>query len=339
MTKKIILVTGGSGYIGTHVCIELLRANYEIVVVDNLSNSSIESIKRVEIISNKKIPFFKIDIRDKGSLTTIFEKYSIYGVIHLAGFKAVGESVEKPIDYYDNNVCGALTLLNIMNSFGVKTFVFSSSATVYGDSKTMPIKEDFPVSSTNPYGRSKLVIEEFLKDIFLSDNSWKISILRYFNPVGAHKSGLIGENPIDFPNNLMPCLSQVAFGNLKKLKVFGDNYETFDGSGIRDYIHVEDLANGHLRALQELVKKPQILTANLGTGKGYSVFEMIKAFEKASGKVIDYEILDRRKGDIACCYSDPSYAAEKLGWKAKHGIDKMCKDAWRWQVSNPNGFS
>jgi UDP-glucose 4-epimerase len=339
MAKKIILVTGGSGYVGSHVCIELIKAKYDVVIVDNLSNSSVESIKRVEKIVNKKIPFYKIDIRDKKALTLIFEKYLIDGVIHLAGFKAVNESVENPIDYYENNLGGALVLIQVMRAFGSKTLVFSSSATVYGDPETVPIKENFPLSSTNPYGRSKLMIEGVLKDIFSSDNSWKIAILRYFNPVGAHKSGLIGENPNDLPNNLMPCISQVAIGKLKKLKVFGDDYDTPDGSGVRDYIHVEDLANGHVKALQALVKHTQVLTVNLGTGIGYSVFEIIKAFEKASGNIIPYEVLGRRKGDVASCYSDPSYALKKLGWKANSKIDKMCEDTWRWQVTNPNGFN
>ena len=333
-----ILVTGGVGYIGSHTCIELLKADYEVVVVDNLCNSSLEALKRVEKLADRSIPFYKVDIRDKAALIRVFKKNSIDGVIHFAGLKAVSESVEKPIEYYDTNVGGTFILAEVMRDFNCKTFVFSSSATVYGDPYTVPIKEDFPLSVTNPYGRSKLMIEEFLQDVFVADDSWHIALLRYFNPVGAHKSGLIGEDPNDIPNNLIPCISQVAIGKLENLSVFGGNYDTPDGTGVRDYIHVVDLAKGHVKALQELKSKPQVLTVNLGTGNGYSVLDMIKAFEKASGKKVKYQIVDRRIGDIATCYADPSYAAEILNWKAECELDEMCEDTWRWQSQNPDGY-
>jgi len=333
-----ILVTGGAGYIGSHTCIELIKAGYEVVVVDNLCNSSLESLKRVESLIDCDIPFHKVDVRDKVALTRVFEQYSIDGVIHFAGLKAVGESVERPIEYYDTNVGGTFILADVMREFGCKTFVFSSSATVYGDPHTVPIKEDFPLSVTNPYGRSKLMIEEFLQDVFVADDSWNIALLRYFNPMGAHKSGLIGEDPNDIPNNLIPYISQVAVGKLAKLSVFGGDYNTPDGTGVRDYIHVVDLAKGHVKALQALESKPQVLIVNLGTGNGYSVLDMIKAFEKVSGKNIPYQVVDRRAGDIAVCYADPAYAAKKLGWKAKYGFDEMCEDTWRWQSKNPNGY-
>jgi len=334
-----ILVTGGSGYIGSHTCIELIKADYEVVVVDNLCNSSLESLKRVESLVDCNIPFHKVDVRDKAALNRIFEKYSIDGVIHFAGLKAVGESVEKPIEYYDTNVGGTFILADVMREFGCKTFVFSSSATVYGDPHTVPIKEDFPLSVTNPYGRSKLMIEEFLRDVFVADDSWHIALLRYFNPVGAHKSGLIGEDPNEIPNNLIPYISQVAVGKLEKLSVFGGDYDTPDGTGVRDYIHVVDLAKGHVKALQALENKSQVLTVNLGTGNGYSVLDMVKAFEKASGKTIPYQIVNRRLGDIATCYADPSYAKEKLGWSFEHELNEMCEDTWRWQSQNPDGYS
>jgi len=333
-----ILVTGGSGYIGSHTCIELIKSGHDVVVVDNLCNSSLESLKRVESLVDCNIPFHKVDVRDKVALTQIFEKYSIDGVIHFAGLKAVGESVEKPIEYYDTNVGGTFILADVMRKFSCKTFVFSSSATVYGDPHTVPIKEDFPLSVTNPYGRSKLMVEEFLKDIFFADDSWHIALLRYFNPVGAHKSGLIGEDPNDIPNNLIPYISQVAVGKLEKLSVFGGDYDTLDGTGVRDYIHVVDLAKGHVKALQALKDKPQVLTVNLGTGNGYSVLDMVKAFEKASGKNIPYQIIDRRPGDIATCYADPTFAVEKLDWKVEYELDEMCEDTWRWQSMNPNGY-
>ena len=333
-----ILVTGGAGYIGSHTCIELIKAGYEVVVVDNLCNSSLESLKRVEGLVDCNIPFYEVDVRDKAALIQVFEQYSIDGVIHFAGLKAVGESVEKPIEYYDTNVGGTFILADVMREFGCKTFVFSSSATVYGDPHTVPIKEDFPLSVTNPYGRSKLMIEEFLQDVFVADDSWHIALLRYFNPVGAHKSGLIGEDPNDIPNNLVPYISQVAIGKLEKLSIFGGDYDTPDGTGVRDYIHVVDLAKGHVKALQVLKSKPQVLTVNLGTGNGYSVLDMIKAFEKASGKEVKYRIVDRRIGDIATCYADPSYAAEILNWQAECELDEMCEDAWRWQSMNPDGY-
>ena len=333
-----ILVTGGAGYIGSHTCIELIKASYKVVVVDNLCNSSLESLKRVEGLVDCDIPFYKVDVRDKAALTRVFEKNSIDGVIHFAGLKAVGESVQKPIEYYDTNVGGTFILAEVMRDFNCKTFVFSSSATVYGDPDTVPIKEDFPLSVINPYGRSKLMIEEFLQDVFVADDSWNIALLRYFNPVGAHKSGLIGEDPNDIPNNLIPYISQVAVGKLEKLSVFGGDYDTHDGTGVRDYIHVVDLAKGHVKALQALKSKPQVLIVNLGTGNGYSVLDMVKAFEKASGKNIPYQIVDRRPGDIATCYADPTFAVEKLDWKVEYELDEMCEDTWRWQSMNPNGY-
>ncbi len=333
-----ILVTGGAGYIGSHTCIELIKVGHEVVVVDNLCNSSLESLKRVESLVGCNIPFHRVDVRNKVALTQVFEQHSIDGVIHFAGLKSVGESVEKPIEYYDNNVGGTFVLSEVMRKFSCMTFVFSSSATVYGDPHTMPIKENFPLSVTNPYGRSKLMIEEFLQDVFVADNSWHIALLRYFNPIGAHKSGLIGEDPNGIPNNLIPYISQVAIGKLGNLSVFGGDYNTPDGTGVRDYIHVVDLAKGHVKALQALKDKPQVLTVNLGTGKGYSVLDMVTAFEKASGKSVPYQIADRRPGDIATCYADPAYAVEILGWKAKHELDEMCEDTWRWQSQNPNGY-
>ena len=333
-----ILVTGGVGYIGSHTCIELIKAGYEVVVVDNLCNSSLESLKRVEKLADSDIPFHKVDVRDKAALTQVFEQYSIDGVIHFAGLKAVGESVEKPIEYYDTNAGGTFILSDVMRTFNCKTFVFSSSATVYGDPHTVPIKEDFPLSATNPYGRSKLMIEEFLQDVFVADDSWHIALLRYFNPVGAHKSGLIGEDPNDIPNNLIPYISQVAVGKLEKLSIFGGDYDTHDGTGVRDYIHVVDLAKGHLKALQALKSRSQVLTVNLGTGNGYSVRDMIKAFEKASNREVQFQIVGRRSGDIATCYADPSYAEKILDWKAECELDEMCEDTWRWQSMNPKGY-
>jgi UDP-glucose 4-epimerase len=334
-----ILVTGGAGYIGTHTCIELIEAGFEVVVVDNLCNSSLEALRRTEQIAQQSIAFYRADVRNKEALTQIFEQHTIDGVIHFAGLKAVGESVEKPIEYYDINVGGTFVLTEVMRNFNCKTFVFSSSATVYGDPHTVPIKEDFPLSATNPYGRSKLMIEEFLQDVFVADDSWHIALLRYFNPVGAHKSGMIGEDPNDTPNNLIPYISQVAVGKLAKLSVFGGDYDTPDGTGVRDYIHVVDLAKGHVKALQTLKSKSQILTVNLGTGNGYSVLDMVKAFEKASNKNIPYQIVDRRPGDIATCYADPAYAKHIFGWEAQSGLEEMCQDTWRWQSKNPNGFA
>ena len=338
MTNKTILVTGGAGYIGSHTCIELINYGYEVIVVDNLSNSSIESIRRVEKITKCKISFYQVDIRNKCELENIFNRHSVDAVFHFAGLKSVSESIEYPVEYYENNINGSINLVEVMKKSNCNIFIFSSSATVYGNPHILPIKENFPLSATNPYGRSKLIIENFLQDVFISDDSWHIALLRYFNPVGAHKSGLIGEDPNGVPNNLMPYISQVATGKLEKLSVFGGDYDTPDGTGVRDYIHVVDLAKGHVKALQVLENRPQILTVNLGTGKGYSVFDMIKTFKKISGMNVPYEIVDRRPGDIASCYMDSSTAEELLGWKAELGIDEMCKDMWRWQLSNPNGY-
>lgn len=336
---KNILLTGATGYIASHSIIELLNRGYSIIGLDNLSNSSLVSLDRVQDITDKTIRFYGIDIRDKKSLKTIFENNEIDSVIHFAGLKAVGESVDKPLKYYDNNVCGSVTLLEIMDEFNCKNLVFSSSATVYGDPASVPINESFPLETTNPYGASKLMVENILQGLCKSDQAWSVTILRYFNPVGAHSSGLIGEDPNGVPNNLMPYISQVAAGKRKRLNVFGGDYETPDGTGVRDYIHVVDLAKGHLKALESLQKQTGLLTVNLGTGRGYSVLEMVKAFEKASGKAISYEIAGRRSGDVAQCYADPNYALEILGWEAEYDIDRMCQDAWRWQSMNPNGYS
>ena len=334
----MVLVTGGAGYIGTHTCIELDKAGYEFVVYDNLCNSSCEALKRVEKIIGKSIIFIEDDIRDKKALQNVFKTYDIDAVIHFAGLKAVGESVEKPLEYYNNNVYGTVVLCEVMKENNCKRIVFSSSATVYGDPHTTPIKEDFPLSATNPYGRSKLFIEEILRDLYVSDSVWQIILLRYFNPVGAHESGIIGEDPNGIPNNLMPYISQVAVGKQKELHVFGNDYETKDGTGVRDYIHVVDLAKGHVKALKKIINLKDVLTVNLGTGKGYSVLEMIAAYEKASGKKIPYKIVPRRQGDIAKCYADPSYAKEILGWSAKKELAEMCEDSWKWQSMNPNGY-
>lgn len=334
-----ILVTGGAGYIGSHTCVELLNAGYEVVVVDNLCNSSMESIKRVEAITGKKITFYEVDLLDREALTEVFEKEEITSVIHFAGLKAVGESVVKPLEYYHNNITGTLILCDVMRTHGVKDIVFSSSATVYGSPKTVPIKEDFPLSVTNPYGRTKLMLEEILRDFYVADNEWNIILLRYFNPIGAHKSGTIGEDPKGIPNNLTPYITQVAVGKLKEVGVFGNDYDTPDGTGVRDYIHVVDLAIGHVKAIEKLKDKKGVLTYNLGTGHGYSVLDMIKAFEKACEKSIPYVIKDRRPGDIAECYADASLAAAELGWKAEREVDEMCEDAWRWQKNNPNGYA
>ena len=342
---KQILVTGGAGYIGSHTLIELSSAGLEFIVYDNLSNSSKEALKRVEKITGKSIEFAEGDIRDKKLLQEVFSKYNIDSVIHFAGLKAVGESVEKPLEYYDNNVNGTLTLLEVMKEYSCKKIVFSSSATVYGDPKEVPITEDSQtgVGITNPYGRTKYFIEEILKDLYTSDNSWKIAILRYFNPIGAHESGLIGEDPEGIPNNLMPYISQVAVGKLKELQVFGDDYDTVDGTGVRDYIHVIDLANAHVKALEFLNNstfkiKNSPLICNLGTGKGYSVLEVIKAFEKTSKAKVPYKITSRRSGDVAELYANPSKAKELLNWEAKRDIEQMCKDSWNWQSKNPRGY-
>ena len=337
-----ILVTGGAGYIGSHTLIELNNARFDFIVLDNLSNSSLEAVNRVENIINKNITFIQGDIRDKNLLQKIFSENKIDSVIHFAGLKAVGESVANPLEYYENNVCGSNTLLEVMKEFNCKKFVFSSSATVYGEPKTMPVTEDMPTGNgiTNPYGRSKYMIEEILKDLFISDNSFKIAILRYFNPVGAYENGTIGEDPNGIPNNLMPFISQVAVGKLDKLRVFGGDYPTIDGSGVRDYIHVVDLANAHVKALEYLNQNElnEPLIVNLGTGKGYSVLEMIKAFEEVNGVKIPYEIVERRAGDIAEIYANPSKAKKLLNWKAKRDIKDMCKNSWNWQKNNPRGY-
>lgn len=335
-----ILVAGGAGYIGSHTCVQLLEAGYHVIIVDNLSNSSLEAVRRVEDITGQQIQFYQADVCDAQALRTVFSGHKIDAVINFAGLKAVGESVEKPIAYYWNNVSGAVVLAEVMAEFGVKTIVFSSSATVYGDPAELPIKEHFPLSATNPYGRSKLMVEDILRDLHVADDSWEIGLLRYFNPVGAHESGRIGEDPNDIPNNLMPFVSQVAVGKLEKLRVFGNDYSTPDGTGVRDYIHVVDLANGHLKAIEALKGhgKGQVLTVNLGTGSGYSVLEMVKAFEQASGNDVPYEIVKRRAGDIAACYADPGYAKEIIDWEASRGIKEMCEDTWRWQSQNPQGY-
>ncbi len=337
-----ILITGGAGYIGSHTLVELANANYDFIVYDNLSNSSQESLKRVEKIIGKSITFINGDIRDTQKLKEVFSSHTISSVIHFAGLKAVGQSVEQPLEYYDNNVLGTLRLLEVMKEFGCKKIVFSSSATVYGDPATTPILENFLVGgTTNPYGTSKYMIERILEDLYVSDNTFKIAILRYFNPVGAHKSGSIGEDPNGIPNNLMPFITQVAVGKREYLSVFGSDYDTHDGTGVRDYIHVVDLAYGHVKAIEYLDTNENIkpLIVNLGTGTGYSVLDVVKAFEKASGKEVPYKLVDRRAGDIAKCFANPSYAKEILGWVAKRNLDEMCEDSWRWQSNNPNGYS
>jgi UDP-glucose 4-epimerase len=347
-TNKIILVTGGAGYIGSHTCVELLEAGYDVVVADNLSNSNQESLKRVEKITGRNLAFLQLDIRDRSAMEKVFSKYNFQSVIHFAGLKAVGESCQQPLDYYDNNVNGTLVLAEVMAGAGVRKLVFSSSATVYGDPHTVPITEDFPLSATNPYGRSKLMIEEILRDLSASDklseisSSWRIALLRYFNPVGAHPSGLIGEDPNGIPNNLMPYISQVAVGKLQQLSVFGNDYPTPDGTGVRDYIHVVDLAKGHLKALQALqgekFSKGGCEAYNLGTGKGYSVLEMVDAFSKVTGKKVEYQLVPRRPGDIAQCFADPAKAQQELGWHTENTLQDMVADAWRWQEKNPSGF-
>ncbi len=335
-----ILVTGGAGYIGSHTCVELLNQGYEVVVVDNLSNSSKISLDRVERITGKKLSFYEADLLDKAAIEEIFEKENaIDAVIHFAGLKAVGESVQKPLEYYYNNITGTLILCEVMRKHGVKNLVFSSSATVYGTPESLPIKEDFPLSTTNPYGATKLMLEGILKDLQHSDSEWNIIVLRYFNPIGAHESGMIGENPKGLPNNLVPYITQVAVGKLECLNIFGDDYATEDGTGVRDYIHVVDLALGHVKALHKLKERKGILYYNLGTGNGYSVLQMVKGFEKVTGKKIKYAIKPRRAGDIAACYADASKAREELGWEATRNLDVMCEDAWRWQKNNPEGYS
>ena len=333
-----ILVTGGAGFIASHTNVELLNAGYDVVVVDNLVNSSRESVARVEELTGKKISFYEEDILNEKAIDAIFEKENIDSVIHFAALKAVGESCQIPLRYFDNNLTGTLNLLKVMEKHGVKSIVFSSSATVYGKPESVPIREDFPLSVSNPYGRTKLIIEDMLRDIYKSDNEWDIALLRYFNPIGAHESGMIGENPHGIPNNLLPYVAKVAAGQLECVNVFGDDYDTPDGTGVRDYIHVVDLATGHIKALEKLVTHPGLVTYNLGTGVGYSVLDIIKNFEKACGKEIPYKITPRRPGDIDMCYADPAKAKEELGWEATRSIDKMCEDAWRWQTKNPNGY-
>lgn len=335
-----ILVTGGAGYIGSHTCLELLQEGHRVTVVDNLCNSSDESLGRVAELTGRTVEFHQVDLVDRPALENVFLSAAekIDAVIHFAGLKAVGESVEKPLRYYQNNLTGTLTLCEVMAAHHVKNIVFSSSATVYGDPATMPIREDFPLSCTSPYGRTKLMIEEILQDINEADPDWNVVLLRYFNPVGAHESGRIGEDPSGIPNNLMPYITQVAVGKLEKLTVFGNDYPTHDGSGVRDYIHVVDLALGHVRAIDALVGNPGVAIYNLGTGQGYSVLDMVAAFEKASGRNVPYIVSDRRAGDIAECYADPSKAFAELNWKAQRGIEEMCRDAWNWQSRNPNGY-
>ena len=334
-----ILVTGGAGYIGSHTCVELLAAGYEVLVVDNFSNSKPEALRRVEEIAGRKLgAFYRADIRDKAALREIFKAHAIDAVIHFAALKAVGESVAKPLMYYDNNIAGTVALAEVMAEAGVKSLVFSSSATVYGDPASVPIREDFPTGPTNPYGRTKWMMEFVLSDLAAADPEWRVALLRYFNPVGAHASGRIGEDPNGLPNTLMPYVSQVAVGRLPQLRVFGGDYPTSDGTGVRDYIHVVDLAVGHVAAVRRLTERPGVLTVNLGTGRGYSVIEVVKAFEKASGRPVPYEIVARRPGDVAQCYAEPGLAERELGWRAQRGIDEMCADAWRWQSANPEGY-
>lgn len=334
----MILVTGGAGYIGSHTCLQLLAAGHELVVLDNLSNSQPEALQRVQKLAGRQLQLVEGDIRDETMLDAVF-RYPISAVIHFAGLKAVGESVAEPLRYYDNNVAGTLSLLKAMKKHGCKTLVFSSSATVYGDPASVPIREHFPLSATNPYGRSKLMIEDMLRDLSHAEPDWRIAILRYFNPVGAHDSGQIGENPNGIPNNLMPFITQVAVGKRAQLSVFGNDYATHDGTGVRDYIHVVDLARGHLCALDKLQQQAGLLTVNLGTGQGYSVLDMVKAFEQASGRTIAYTITPRRPGDVAACYADPAQAEQLLGWRAEKTLADMCADSWRWQNQNPDGYS
>ncbi len=333
-----VLVTGGAGYIGSHTSVELLNAGHGVVCIDNLANSKYEAVKRVEKITGKSIKFYEGDIRDRDILTKIFTENKIDAVINFAGLKAVGESCAKPLEYYENNIEGLLILVMVMREFGVKNLVFSSSATVYGKPKTVPIKEDFDLSTSNPYGSTKLFIEYMLKDLYKADPSFNIAILRYFNPIGAHESGLIGEDPKGIPNNLCPYITQVAVGKRKELGIFGDDYDTPDGTGVRDYIHVVDLAKGHVLAVNKLAENPGLLIVNLGTGVGYSVLDMVHAFEKVTGKPLPYKIMPRRPGDIDCCYADPSYAEKVLGFKTEKTLEDMCRDAMNWQTKNPDGY-
>jgi len=336
--KGTILVTGGAGYIGSHTAVELLDNGYDVVIVDNLVNSKAESVRRIEKITGRTPAFHQVDVCDEAALAKVFDAHPITGTIHFAALKAVGESVAKPLEYYRNNLGGLLTVLKVMRERNVRQFVFSSSATVYGVPERSPIDESFPLSATNPYGQSKLMAEQVLRDLEVSDPSWRIATLRYFNPVGAHASGLIGEDPAGIPNNLMPYVAQVAVGKLEKLRVFGSDYPTPDGTGVRDYIHVVDLAKGHIAALDALATRDASFVVNLGTGQGYSVLEVVRAFEKASGRPVPYELVARRPGDIAECYANPQAAADLIGWRATLGIDEMCADHWKWQEANPRGF-
>ncbi|MEG0297753.1 MAG: UDP-glucose 4-epimerase GalE [Clostridium sp.] len=333
-----ILITGGMGYIGSHTAVELLNEGHDVVIIDNLINSKYVVKDRIREITNKEVKFYEIDLLDKEAVSNVFKENYIESVIHFAALKSVGESVQLPLEYYDNNLTSTINLLRIMKENNVKKFVFSSSATVYGNAEVMPIEESFSLSVTNPYGRTKLIVEDVLRDLYISDKTWDIALLRYFNPVGAHKSGLIGEDPNGIPNNIMPYITKVAIGELKQVSVFGNDYDTIDGTGVRDYIHVVDLAKGHIKALEVLDKQPGLVTYNLGTGNGYSVIQLIEAFSKASGKEIKYEIVGRRAGDVATCYADPSKANVDLGWVAEKGLEEMCEDSWRWQQNNPDGY-
>lgn len=333
-----VLVTGGMGYIGSHTTVELLKAGKDVIIIDNLCNSSIVVKDRIKEITGKEVKFYNIDLADKEAVEKVFEENSIESVIDFAALKAVGESVKNPLEYYMNNMVSFLVLLDIMKKNNVKNLVFSSSATVYGEAKTMPILESFPLTATNPYGRTKLMAEEILRDLAASDSSWNIAILRYFNPIGAHESGIIGEDPNGIPDNLMPYITKVAVGELKELSVFGNDYDTIDGTGVRDYIHVVDIAIGHIRALEKLETNSGLVTYNLGTGNGFSVLQLVKAFSKVSGKEIPYKIAPRRAGDVAICYADPSKANKELNWKAERTLEQMCEDSWRWQKNNPKGY-
>ncbi|MFA9398941.1 MAG: UDP-glucose 4-epimerase GalE [Clostridiaceae bacterium] len=333
-----ILVTGGAGYIGSHTCVELLNSGYDVVVVDNLFNSKEESLKRVESITGKTLKFYEVDILDKAGLEKVFQENKIQSVIHFAGLKAVGESVKIPISYYHNNITGTLVLCEVMAKYGVKNIVFSSSATVYGMNNVSPLTEDLPLSTTSPYGSTKLMIEQILTDVYASDNKWSIALLRYFNPIGAHESGRIGEDPNGIPNNLMPFITQVAIGKRETLSVFGNDYDTHDGTGVRDYIHVVDLAKGHIKALEKIDKASGVEAYNLGTGIGYSVLDVVNNFEEATGVKVSYKIVDRRPGDIATCFASSEKAYKELGWKAEKTLYDMCSDSWRWQSNNPKGY-
>ncbi len=335
-----ILVTGGAGYIGSHTCVELLNAGHEVVVLDNLYNSSEKAVERVKEITGKDLKFYEVDLLDKAGVEKVFDQEQIDAVIHFAGLKAVGESVAKPLEYYHNNITGTLYLCDVMRAHGVKNIIFSSSATVYGDPKFIPITEECPKGKiTNPYGQTKSMLEQILTDLHVSDPEWNVVLLRYFNPIGAHKSGKIGEDPKGIPNNLLPYVAQVAVGKLKEVNIFGNDYNTPDGTGVRDYIHVVDLAVGHVKALKKIEEKAGVTVYNLGTGKGYSVLQVVNAFSKACGKELPYVIRERRPGDIAMCYADPAKAKAELGWVAERGIEEMCEDSWRWQSGNPNGYN